>query len=61
MTSQNFASKSGSLESFKDTRQMRFDFVVAPDPLHGDLGDAQRAGHRARQVQHARPCGGRVA
>jgi len=31
----------------KDTGQVRLDFVFAPDPLHGRLGDSQLASHRA--------------
>ena len=47
MTSQNFASKSGSLEKLRDTRQVWLDFVFTPDSLHGRLGDTQLASHRA--------------
>src|ERR1700746_837799 len=31
----------------KDARQVGFDFVLTPDPLHGRLGNSQLAGHRA--------------
>jgi hypothetical protein len=45
----------GKLE---DTRQVRLDFVLTPDLLHGCLGDPWAI---ARQVHRARPRGGRVA
>src|SRR5271165_4030124 len=31
----------------KNPRQVRLDFVLTPDPLHGRLGDSQLASHRA--------------
>ena len=42
----------------KDTRQMRFDFVVTPDPLHGGLGDAPARWPSRAASPDARPCGG---
>src|SRR6201984_2970267 len=39
----------------KDTRQVRLDFVVTPDPLHGRLGDSQLAGHRAASPSRPAP------
>src|ERR1700747_1706887 len=39
----------------KDPRQVRLDFVVTPDPLHGRLGDSQLAGHRAASPSRPAP------
>src|SRR5580700_11763280 len=47
MTSQNFASKSGSLESLKTRVRCGLIFVFTPDSLHGRLGDTQLTSHRA--------------
>src|ERR1700740_2971534 len=55
MTSQNFASKSGSVESLKTRVRCGLIFVVTPDPLHGRLGDSQLAGHRAASPSRPAP------
>src|SRR4029077_14677444 len=31
----------------EDTREMRLDFVLTPDPLYGGFGDPQRLGQRS--------------
>jgi hypothetical protein len=47
MTSQNFASKSGSLESLKTRVRCGLISFSLQTPLHGRLGDSQLASHRA--------------